>query len=67
MHGRHFTFKSIISHSAVTFVSSLVTGTMVTAEQPYVVQGPWLQCLLQDELLQRMAQELQILSTAQQV
>lgn len=63
MHGRHFTFKSILSHSAITIVAPSVTGTLVSKERPYVVQGPWLQVLLPDDLSERMAQEFQILNT----
>lgn len=67
MHGRHFTFKSILSHAAVTMVAPSVTGTLVSKERPYVVQGPWLQVLLPDELTERMAQEFQVLATPEQV
>ncbi|XP_012283229.1 suppressor of fused homolog [Orussus abietinus] len=62
MHGRHFTFKSILSHSAVTIVAPTVTGTLVSKERPYVIQGPWLQVLLPEDLTERMAQEFQVLS-----
>lgn len=67
MHGRHFTFKSILSHTAVTIVAPSVTGTLVSKEKPYVVQGPWLQVLLPEDLAERMAQEFQALSTPEQV
>lgn len=67
MHGRHFTFKSILSHSAVTIVAPSVTGTLVTKEKPYVLQGPWLQVLLSEELYERMAQEFQVLNAPDKV
>lgn len=67
MHGRHFTFKSILSHSAVTIVAPSVTGTFVSKEKPYVVQGPWLQVLLSEELSERMAEEFQILNAPDKV
>lgn len=67
MHGRHFTFKSILSHSAVTIVAPSVTGTFVSKEKPYVVQGPWLQVLLSEELAEKMAEEFQILNTPDKV
>lgn len=67
MHGRHFTFKSILSHAAVTIVAPSVTGTLVTEEKPYVVQGPWLQVLLSEDLAEKMAQEFQILNSPEQV
>ncbi|XP_020281845.1 suppressor of fused homolog isoform X2 [Pseudomyrmex gracilis] len=63
MHGRHFTFKSIVSNSAVTIVAPSVTGTFVSKEKPYVVQGPWLQVLLSEELAEKMAEEFQVLSS----
>ncbi|XP_046626497.1 suppressor of fused homolog [Neodiprion virginianus] len=67
MHGRHFTFKSILSHAAVTIVAPTVTGTLVTEEKPYVVQGPWLQVLLSEDLAEKMAQEFQILNSPEQL
>jgi len=67
MHGRHFTFKSILSHSAVTIVAPSVTGTFVSKENPYVVQGPWLQVLLSEELSEKMAEEFQILNAPDKV
>lgn len=67
MHGRHFTFKSFISHSAITIVAPSVTGTLVSKEKPYVVQGPWLQVLLPDELSEIMAQEFEILNNPEEV
>lgn len=67
LHGRHFTFKSILSHAAVTIVAPSVTGTLVTKEKPYVVQGPWLQVLLSEDLAERMAYEFQILNVPSQV
>lgn len=42
-HGRHFTFKSIITDSAITLVSSEVTGTSVDDNCPYAACGTWLQ------------------------
>lgn len=67
MHGRHFTFKSILSHTAVTIVAPSVTGTFVSKDRPYVVQGPWLQVLLSEELSERMAEEFQVLNTPDKV
>lgn len=67
MHGRHFTFKSVLSHTAITIVAPSVTGTLVSREKPYVVQGPWLQVLLPEDLSERMAHEFQILSSPNQV
>lgn len=67
MHGRHFTFKSIISHAAVTIVAPSVAGALVSKEMPYVIRGRWLQVLISEELAERMAEELQILNTPNQV
>lgn len=67
MHGRHFTFKSILSHTAITIVAPSVTGTLVSREKPYVVQGPWLQVLLPEDLSEKMAQEFQVLNSPNQV
>lgn len=67
MHGRHFTFKSILSHTAVTIVAPSVTGTFVSKDRPYVVQGPWLQVLLSEELSEKMAEEFEILKTPDKV
>ncbi|XP_029161034.1 suppressor of fused homolog [Nylanderia fulva] len=67
MHGRHFTFKSILSHTAVTIVAPSVTGTFVSKDRPYVVQGPWLQVLLSEELAEKMAEEFQILNTPDKI
>lgn len=67
MHGRHFTFKSILSHAAVTIVAPSVTGTLVTKDKPYVVQGPWLQVLLSEDLAEKMADEFQVLNSPDQV
>ena len=67
MHGRHFTFKSILSNTAITIVAPSVTGTLVSTENPFVVQGPWLQVLLPDDLSEKMAEEFQILSSPNQI
>lgn len=67
MHGRHFTFKSIISHSAITLVASSVTGTLVSQEKPFAVQGPWLQLLVSEELCEKMAREFEVLNAPDKV
>ena len=51
-HGFHFTFKSILSETAVTFVVSQVSGTLVSPEKPFAAQGgQWLQILIKDSFL----------------
>ncbi|CAG5075898.1 Similar to Sufu: Suppressor of fused homolog (Mus musculus) [Cotesia congregata] len=67
MHGRHFTFKSVLSHTATTFVAPSVTGKFVSSDKPFVVQGPWLQVLINDELAVKMAEEFQIFNSLTQV
>ena len=42
-HGYHFTLKSILRETAVTFVVSKVAGTLVSPERPFATQGDWLQ------------------------
>ena len=49
-HGFHFTLKSVIDDTAVTFVVSKVAGTLVTPEKPFAAQGVWLQVLMEDSL-----------------
>ncbi|XP_045475827.1 suppressor of fused homolog [Harmonia axyridis] len=61
-HGRHFTFKSVLGETAITLVTSAVTGTMVDVEHPYVAQGFWLQVFIPDDLAQDMSEKFQILS-----
>lgn len=61
-HGRHFTFKSVLSETVITLVASSVTGTLVDAEHPYVAQGAWLQVLISDDLAQDMATTFQVLA-----
>jgi len=52
-HGYHFTFKSILSESAVTFVVSAVAGTLVSPDKPFAAQGgQWLQVLIKDNFLE---------------
>lgn len=61
-HGRHFTFKSVLGDTAITFVSSNVTGTFVTADNPFVAHGPWLQILVSEDLAQQMSESFDALS-----
>ena len=42
-HGFHFTLKSILKDTAVTFVVSRGAGTLVSQERPFAAQGGWLQ------------------------
>ena len=42
-HGYHFTLKSVLKDTAVTFVVSKVAGTLVSPDKPFAAQGTWLQ------------------------
>ena len=42
-HGYHFTLKSVLKDTAVTFVVSKVAGTLVNPDRPFAAQGTWLQ------------------------
>lgn len=62
-HGRHFTFKSACSPTAITFVAESVTGSFVDVDKPYVAHGPWLQLLLNEESSNQLLERLQPLAT----
>ncbi|XP_014256562.1 suppressor of fused homolog [Cimex lectularius] len=62
-HGRHFTFKSAIDTVAITLVAESVTGTFVNPDKPLVSHGPWLQVLVQADLVDRMLDDLKPLSS----
>ncbi|KAJ9584731.1 hypothetical protein L9F63_020936, partial [Diploptera punctata] len=66
-HGRHFTFKSVLGDTVITFVAPTVTGTLVDSEHPYVAHGPWLQVLIPDELAQIMSQSFEVLNNPLEV
>lgn len=62
LHGRHFTFKSIVGDIAITFVPPNVTGAFVNAEHPYAAHGPWLQVLLSPENIEEMLEAFRAFS-----
>ncbi|KAJ1521235.1 hypothetical protein ONE63_002920 [Megalurothrips usitatus] len=62
LHGRHFTFKSVLGDTAITFVASSVTGTFVTSDNPFVAHGPWLQVLVSEDLAQQMSENFELLN-----
>uniref|UniRef100_A0A6B0V799 Suppressor of fused n=1 Tax=Ixodes ricinus TaxID=34613 RepID=A0A6B0V799_IXORI len=64
-HGRHFTFKSSVDCAAVTFVVPTVIGAFANAEQPYAVQGSWLQVLLTEDLVSEMTARMEELCSAE--
>lgn len=66
-HGRHFTFKSSVDCTAVTLVVPSVIGAFANAEQPYAVQGSWLQILLTEDLISEMTVCMEELCTAEGV
>ncbi|XP_073452250.1 suppressor of fused homolog isoform X3 [Aquarana catesbeiana] len=67
LHGRHFTYKSITGDTAITFVSTGVEGAFATEEHPYAAHGPWLQILLTEELVERMLEDLEDLSSPEEM
>lgn len=60
-HGRHFTFKSVLGDTAITFVAPNVTGTFVSSDNPFVANGPWLQVLVSEDLAQQMSESFELL------
>ncbi|XP_041425983.1 suppressor of fused homolog [Xenopus laevis] len=67
LHGRHFTYKSITGDTAITFVSTGVEGAFATEEHPYAAHGPWLQILLTEELVEKMLEDLEDLSSLEEM
>uniref|UniRef100_A0A1B6C1J0 Suppressor of fused homolog n=1 Tax=Clastoptera arizonana TaxID=38151 RepID=A0A1B6C1J0_9HEMI len=61
-HGRHFTFKSVLGDTAITLVTTSVTGTFVDVDKPYVAHGPWLQVLITEDFIDEMAETLEPLN-----
>ncbi|OQR71854.1 suppressor of fused-like [Tropilaelaps mercedesae] len=57
-HGRHFTYKSAMNSSALTFVVPSVQGSFVSEESPFAVQGQWCQALIQEDLVEDMIEDL---------
>lgn len=48
-HGHHFTFQNPETH--LTFVAETVQGCFVTKDQPYAINGKWMQIRIDKELL----------------
>ncbi|XP_078079259.1 suppressor of fused homolog isoform X5 [Mustelus asterias] len=67
LHGRHFTYKSITGDTAITFVSTGVEGAFATEEHPYAAHGPWLQILLNEEFVEKMLEDLEDLTSPEEV
>ncbi|KDR22406.1 suppressor of fused homolog [Zootermopsis nevadensis] len=67
MHGRHFTFKSVLGDTAITLVAPTVTGTLVDQEHPYVAHGPWLQVLIPDDLAQLISDSFEDLDNPEEL
>ncbi|XP_005099431.1 suppressor of fused homolog isoform X2 [Aplysia californica] len=66
-HGRHFTFKGIMNDIAITLVSSSVVGSITDEEHPFAAHGTWLQVLIQDEALDDMLDDLDELSSPDEI
>ncbi|XP_012560454.1 suppressor of fused homolog isoform X1 [Hydra vulgaris] len=58
-HGRHFTFKSVVSDSAITFVTSDVIGSSVNDKSPFAAIQSWLQVLVTDDFLEILVKDLE--------
>ncbi|XP_031573506.1 suppressor of fused homolog [Actinia tenebrosa] len=57
-HGRHFTFTSSTSDTAITFVTTNITGSIADREHQYAACGTWLQILISEEFLHRLDRDL---------
>ena len=55
-HGHHFTFQNPDTH--LTFVSENVQGCFVTKDQPYAINGKWLQIRIDEEFLKSIIESL---------
>ena len=66
-HGRHFTFKSTMTETAVTLVSPSVAGAIVDQEHKYAIHGLWLQVLLDEPFIEHLSQQLDFLNDVSHV
>lgn len=55
-HGHHFTFQSPDVH--LTFVAENVQGCFVTKDQPYALNGKWLQIRIEKEFLYQIIESM---------
>lgn len=55
-HGHHFTFQNPDTH--LTFVAENVQGCFVTKDQPYAINGKWLQIRIDEEFLKTIIESL---------
>lgn len=55
-HGHHFTFQNPETH--LTFVAENVQGCFVTKDQPYAMNGKWLQVRIDKDLLAKIIESL---------
>lgn len=55
-HGHHFTFQNPDTH--LTLVAENVQGCFVTKEQPYAMNGKWLQIRIDEEFLKTIIESL---------
>lgn len=60
-HGHHFTFQNPDTH--MTFVAENVQGCFVTKDQPYAMNGKWLQIRIDQELLATIIDSLKDLDS----
>jgi len=62
-HGFHFTLKSVLKESAVTFLTERVAGTLVSKTKPFAAQGDWLQILIQENFLNEFQERIACLDS----
>lgn len=55
-HGHHFTFQNPETH--LTLVSENVNGCFVSKDQPYAINGKWLQIRIDEEFLKTIIESL---------
>jgi suppressor of fused-like protein len=66
-HGRHFTFKSDLTDSAITLVSTSVVGSIATEQTPFAAHGHWLQILLSDDFIEELLDDLSEMTEQQSI
>jgi suppressor of fused len=62
LHGRHFTFRSVLTDHAITFVSAGVKGTSVSRDRPLAVASNWLQVYLKEDDIMEISEDVRVLT-----
>ncbi|XP_023345892.1 suppressor of fused homolog [Eurytemora carolleeae] len=66
-HGFHFTLKSILKETAVTFVTGRVAGTLVGPGKHFAAQGDWLQVLIPEQFLDQFQERITVVDSELQL